>query len=171
MKLTYIAAALITAFCAPAWAVNKCIGPDGATVFQDTPCSGKGGKIDLRPAAGNALEPAPLAPGVKPQTETERIEKQISESQRDRRKRDLQDRLVPDARASLEGHRSGCEQTQKRLEASQYRYVQNLYGKTHAAQVASEMAASAATCGTKERELKENLNALQKECSELNGCK
>lgn len=26
----------------PAWAVNKCTGPDGAVVFQDAPCVGKG---------------------------------------------------------------------------------------------------------------------------------
>lgn len=33
-----IAAALLTALCAPAWAINKCIGPDGKVAFQDAAC-------------------------------------------------------------------------------------------------------------------------------------
>jgi hypothetical protein len=39
---TIAAAALLTLATAPAWAVNKCTGPDGAVVFQDAPCAGKG---------------------------------------------------------------------------------------------------------------------------------
>ena len=37
-----------------AWAINKCTGPDGKMVFQDMPCAGKGERIDVRPASGNA---------------------------------------------------------------------------------------------------------------------
>lgn len=37
-----------------AWAVNKCDGPDGGTVFQDTPCAGKGDAISVKPASGEA---------------------------------------------------------------------------------------------------------------------
>lgn len=33
-----ITAALLAALCAPAWAVNKCTGPDGKVAFQDAPC-------------------------------------------------------------------------------------------------------------------------------------
>lgn len=46
----------------PAWAVNKCIGPDGKVVFQDAPCTGKGEKLDVRPASGAARAAAPAAP-------------------------------------------------------------------------------------------------------------
>lgn len=46
----------------PALAVNKCVGADGRTVFQDAPCAGgKGEKLDVRPAMGanaGASEPA-----------------------------------------------------------------------------------------------------------------
>jgi len=28
--------------CMPAWAINKCNGPDGKAVFQDAPCAGTG---------------------------------------------------------------------------------------------------------------------------------
>lgn len=39
MKLIKHAALAATALAVlPAWAVNKCTGPDGAVVFQDSPC-------------------------------------------------------------------------------------------------------------------------------------
>lgn len=47
----FLSAALSAA--APAWAVYKCTGPDGKTVFQDAPCVGKGGQIEVRPASGD----------------------------------------------------------------------------------------------------------------------
>ena len=37
---TLFAAALLAA--SPAWAVNKCTGPDGKVMFQDAPCPGTG---------------------------------------------------------------------------------------------------------------------------------
>jgi len=50
-----IAALAIT----PVWAINKCSGADGKTVFQDAPCTGKGEIIDVKPASGKApVEPA-----------------------------------------------------------------------------------------------------------------
>lgn len=52
---------------APAWAINKCTGPDGTAVFQDAPCTGKGEKIEVRPASGNVSQPAvPVATPVEP---------------------------------------------------------------------------------------------------------
>lgn len=45
-----LSAALVVA---PAWAVNKCTGPDGKISFQETPCPGKGEKIEVRPASGD----------------------------------------------------------------------------------------------------------------------
>lgn len=44
---------------APAWAINKCTGPDGKVSFQDAPCAGKGEKLDVRPASGAARTAAP----------------------------------------------------------------------------------------------------------------
>lgn len=38
----------------PAWAINKCTGPDGKVVFQDLPCAGRGEAIDVRPSRGAA---------------------------------------------------------------------------------------------------------------------
>lgn len=171
MKLSPIFALVLTVLSASAWSVNKCTGPDGATVFQDMPCAGKGEQVNIRPAAGHAASPVNTDPDTRQVTEAERIEKQIADSQRGRRKQDLQERLVPNAKAMLQQHRRGCEQKQASLSGSQYEYKQNLYGKIHAAQVASEMAASAAACDMKERELKSTLDSLLSECAALGGCK
>jgi hypothetical protein len=38
--------------CSQAWAVHRCTGPDGAAVFQDLPCAGKGQEVTVKPASG-----------------------------------------------------------------------------------------------------------------------
>ncbi|MCM2347916.1 DUF4124 domain-containing protein [Acidovorax soli] len=39
----------------PAWAINKCTGPDGKVVFQDAPCAdGKGEKLNIRSTSAPA---------------------------------------------------------------------------------------------------------------------
>ena len=169
MKHPLIFATLLITFLAPAWAINKCTGADGKVVFQDTPCAGKGEQLTVRPASGAAPVSPVAASGLVPMTEAQRLEGQVSSSVRERRRRDLEQSFIPQAKAATEKHRAACADSQARLEASKYAYKQNLYGKTHAAQIASEMAAAAAACETKDRELKENLDALRKECSEL-GC-
>ncbi|MBE2262247.1 MAG: DUF4124 domain-containing protein [Burkholderiaceae bacterium] len=157
-----------------ALAINKCKGADGKFTFQDAPCeAGTGGRIEVKPATGDvegtrATATAPAAGASRPQTEAQRIEAQIAASQRDRRARDLRDPYIPEAIAALELHRRDCEATQASLQASQYAYKQNMYGKVHAAQVASEMAAHAANCQRREAELKDNLAALRKECAQIN---
>jgi hypothetical protein len=149
-------------FAGPAAAINKCTGPGGKIVFQDTPCAGQGEQLLVKPAAGASPSSAPAGT-----SEAQRLEGIVSNSQRDRRRQDLRDKWIPEAQVALTGHRAGCEQRQKELAASQYAYKQNLYGKTHAAQMASEMAAAAATCDTKDRELKDKLDALDRECATL----
>lgn len=59
MKLLAITAAL-AALSAPAWAVNKCTGPDGKVSFQDAPCAGRGEAIKVWTSQGEAPpKPAP----------------------------------------------------------------------------------------------------------------
>lgn len=180
MKIAMLWAALLLA-ASPAWAINKCTGADGKVAFQDAPCQGKGEVLDVKPASGRgaasvaAVAPTPGASApvraTQPVTEAQRIEAQVLASQRERRLRDIETMAVPQATAALDMHRRGCEQEQKDLASNQYRYMQNLYGKTHAAQMASEMAAASARCDTKDRELKEHLEALKSECAALSGCK
>lgn len=40
MNHALITAAQLAALCSPAWAINKCTGPDGRVTFQDAPCTG-----------------------------------------------------------------------------------------------------------------------------------
>ncbi len=66
MNKTMLCAALLAALSAPVWAVNKCTGADGRVVFQDAPCTGKGGPIEKprNPAAStlpNVMTPAAIA--------------------------------------------------------------------------------------------------------------
>jgi hypothetical protein len=165
-----ITAALLAALCAPVWAINKCTGPDGRVVYQDAPCAGKGEVLDVKPAAGRGAANID-APAVKTMTEAQRIDAQVAASQRERRRREIETLFLPQAVTVLDTHRRACEQDQKDLAAGQYKFRQNLYGKTHAAQVASEMAAASARCETRDRELKEQLEALRSECAALGGCK
>lgn len=165
-----LAVLTISVFLVPyAWAVNKCTRADGKFVFQDAPCApGTGGKIDVRPATGAAIAPEPLPAGSAPRkTEAERLDELTAASQKDRRRWDLRDRLVPQARDALSKHQSDCAAKQRELADRQYEYRQNLYGKTHAAQMASEMAANASLCDTKQRDLKETLDTVQRECEAL----
>lgn len=63
MNHPLITAVLLAAICAPSWAVNKCTMPDGKVSFQDTPCSGKGQTLQIRPASGTAeLQPMAALP-------------------------------------------------------------------------------------------------------------
>lgn len=165
-----IAFVALLAFLPTAWAVNKCTAADGAVAFQDAPCQGKGGAIDVKPAAGRTA-PLAAASNTAPQTESQRLEALITASQRSRRLRELQDIHYPNAKGAVIEHRQACAQEQKDLAAKQYAYVQNLFGKTHAAQIASEMAAASARCDLKDRELVASEAALKVECAKLGGCK
>lgn len=50
----------------PAWAVNKCTGPDGKVTFQDAPCVGRGEAVVVKPASGMAVRAAVAAPASTP---------------------------------------------------------------------------------------------------------
>lgn len=154
----------------PASAINKCTDPSGRITFQDAPCSGgRAEAIEPKPASGRAAGATAAAPSsaVAPISEAARLEGIVSASQSSRRARDLRERVLPDAERALSQHRVACTEKQKSLSANQYIYQQNMYGKTHAAQIASEMAAAAALCDTKDRELKELVDSLVKECAGL----
>lgn len=169
----------ITLICSQAWAVNKCTGADGQTTFQDAPCAGKGQAINVRPASGNS--PTAASPGAttnagviqpgKPQTEAQRIEAQITASQQDRRKKELEARLVPDAFAAIGQQRAACDQELKALQDRKAYANNNLAGATWQASISSEMSAIATRCGTRNTEVREDHATLLKECQALGGCK
>lgn len=172
MRGHHIAIALIAASAGAAQAqIYKCADASGRTVIQQMPCAGATGqKLDVRPASGRAVAPLAAASGAKPMTEAERLNALSDASARNRRKQDLDERIVPRARADMYGHRQQCQRKVEELKAGQYTYRQNLYGKTHAAQIASEMAAVTAQCDTKDRELTATFTRLLDECKGLSGC-
>jgi hypothetical protein len=136
--------------------------------FSQQPCEPNAVPLSQpSPAAGRARPNKPESGAASQISEAQRLDGLVADSQRDRRRQDLRERLLPEAEADLTGNRAACEQRQKDLAASQYAYKQNLYGKVHASQVASEMAAAAAMCDTKDRELKDRVDALAKECASM----
>lgn len=52
IKSTILVALFASLAASPAWSINKCAGPGGNTVFQDTPCAdGQGEKVEVRPSS------------------------------------------------------------------------------------------------------------------------
>ena len=173
-----LASAAISLLCSQAWAINKCTGPDGKVSFQDAPCVGKGEALTVTPASGKAPPSQATTPGGsatpvpgKPQTEAQRIEAQIAASQQDRRKLELEARLVPDALNAISRQRSGCDQELKTLQERKQFTNNNLAGATLQGAISSEMTAIATRCATRNTEVREDYEALRKECRALGGCK
>ena len=171
---TGVCALALLAFYLPAMAINKCTGADGKVSFQDAPCVGTGELLTVKPASGRAptaSASAGAASEAKRQTDVQRAEASITASINERRLANVQNIFYPQSLHLIDQHRRTCEKEQATLKGGQFAYVQNLYGKTHAAQIASEMAAASARCDLKDRELKEQSEALKSECLNLGGCK
>jgi len=162
-KLVSAACAVLVLFSLPAAAVNKCTGPDGSVSFQDAPCAGKGQALVVRPASGSAG----LAPGGV--SEAQRINTAIDRSAAARRVVELDALLIPRAAQALDRHQLRCTQQRAAMERSQYAYRQNIYGKTHAAQMASEMVQLTLDCERDEKALRHTLRTLEQERSAAAG--
>lgn len=175
MKQWICLAALLTAWL-PAWAINKCTMPDGKVQFQEAPCAAaaKAEALRVRPASGDAPAPARAADtpsGAAPLTETQRLQAQIAQTQRERRKWLLEVRLVPDALHAVASQRSACDSQVRALQAKKLAANNNLAGATWEQSISTEMGAVAARCDTQARELREARDALVAECHGLGGCR
>ncbi|MDO9148308.1 MAG: hypothetical protein Q7U52_11720 [Hydrogenophaga sp.] len=162
-KIVVAAWAALALLSLPAAAVNKCTAPDGSVAFQDAPCAGKGEAVVVRPASGSGG----LAPGGV--SEAQRINAAIDRSAAARRVVELDALLIPRATQALQRHQLRCTQQRAELERSQYAYRQNLYGKTHAAQMASEMVQLTLDCEREEKALLRTLRTLEQERSAAAG--
>lgn len=149
----------------PALAINKCTGKDGAVVFQDAPCPGKGEKLVVKPATGDA----PTAASA-PQSTTDRLNAQLQVMQRDRQRTELEYALQ-EAQNRQAGNSRACEADFERLRALKARANNNLAGATWENSISQEMSAVATRCDTKNRELMASIGAITKECRALGGCK
>lgn len=171
IKIALLAASVLLA--APAWAINKCKGPDGKVTFQDAPCAGSGEKIEVKPASGNAPKPPSPAPqseaaatGTPPTAATAK-KKEGAFGDSWQRRTFLENRGVPDAEAAVNAHRLNCEQKQASLRARQGSANNNLAGATYLQSLAAEMQATATMCDVRSRELNANLDSMKKELREL----
>lgn len=136
-----------------AWAVNKCKGADGKTVFQDRPCAGPGESLVVRPSSGSA-PPAPTRPdapeagapgpsGGAPQGNN--YQQQLARAQEERERRDKWF-VMRNLGQALDRQLAQCEQEQQRM-ASQKAYSRNnLAGATRDVSISNEMQAAAALC-------------------------
>lgn len=150
----------------PSWAINKCVGPDGKVSFQEQPCPGKGGAIEVKPASGTAPPPAPAqAPSATAPTSAPPKEGVFGESYR--RKLDLENHLIRNTRAELQAHLQSCEAQQRSLTAKKGQARNNLAGATWEQSISAEMQAAAATCDTKARDIRSRLEGYEKELREL----
>ena len=162
-----IAALLLTA--APAWAINKCIGPGGQAVFQDAPCQGQGGEIVVKPASGYAPSPQAAAPDEQPMTEAQRIIANTAKIDRDMRKRDLEGSNGPIAktRRAIDENTARCERDQAELRMRKDHATNNLAGATWEQSISQEMQAIAQRCDTRSHELYRQLEQYQREYDAL----
>ncbi|MCU0932131.1 MAG: DUF4124 domain-containing protein [Serpentinimonas sp.] len=158
----------------PAWAVQRCVEPGGRVVFQDKPCPGRGGEVLLRPAnPGVPPEPVPqaAAPVAVPQeSEVERLNRLSDQMQAQRRRQELELYLVPRAQNQIAQHRAQCDREYRDLQGKKTLANNNLAGATWEQSISTEMAALAARCDSRSRELLTNLELVRSECRALSGC-
>jgi hypothetical protein len=158
---------MLAALHTPAIAISKCTGPDGKTVFQDAPCAGKGEKVVVKPASGEAPQQATAAGAS---SEGQRLQQQLNQMQSERRRRDLEIAL-PNAYAERASHSAACDQELSALRAKKAMANNNLAGATWQQSLSTEMAAVASRCETRNNNITTNIEALRKECQALGGCK
>ena len=149
----------------PAFAINKCVGADGNTVFQDVPCAGQGQKIDVKPANGNATSPLPPHAALPSGAAGDKKEGAFGE--RWQRRTYLENRGVPDARTVISLHQAQCDSQQRSLAAKKGSATNNLAGATWEQSISAEMQAAATACDTRARELRKQLESLEKEFRDL----
>lgn len=151
----------------PAFAIIKCVGADGKTVFQDVPCAGQGQKIDVKPASGNATATSPLPPNATLPSGAAGDKKEGAFGERWQRRTYLENRGVPDARTPISSHQAQCDSQQRSLAAKKGSATNNLAGATWEQSISAEMQAAATACDTRARELRKQLESLEKELRDL----
>jgi hypothetical protein len=175
-----LSASLCLAIAGPAFAINKCTGADGKTVFQDAPCMGKGETITVKPASGQApapviATPAAAASGAAPAAASPApaatAKKEGAFGEKWRRKTDLESHLISNARGELSSHMQSCQQQQSALAAKKGGARNNLAGATWEASISAEMQAAATMCDTKARDIRAKLEGYERELRELQAAK
>lgn len=103
-------------------------------------------------------------------TEADRLNASTAASQRERRRRDLETIHVPNAAGFIYRQRVQCDAEIRALQARKLSAANNLAGATWEGSISTEMTAIATRCDSRNRELRDDLEAMRKECRELGGC-
>ena len=156
-----------------AWAINKCVGEDGRISFQDAPCRGAGGAIEVRPASG-FVRPAPVpasgasdAPAQGAAAAPAGVKgKKLSFEEWDR-KTFLENRGIREANADIENHNARCDAMRRKLANEKRSYRDNLTGAVLANSDAKEMEALATECASRLRELTNVRDRMEDELQRL----
>ena len=165
--LKQVVFALAAVVMVPAFAIIKCVGADGKTVFQDVPGAGQGQTIDVKPASGNATATSPLPPNATLPSGAAGDKKEGAFGERWQRRTYLENRGVPDARTAISSHQAQCDSQQRSLAAKKGSATNNLAGATWEQSISAEMQAAATACDTRARELRKQLESLEKELRDL----
>lgn len=150
-------------------AINKCVSSDGKVSFQEQPCVGKGGAIEVKPASGSApaIPRADTGTSSNPTTTAPGSKKEGVFGETYRRKLDLETHLISATRGQLNGHLQRCDAQQRELAAKKGQARNNLAGATWEQSISAEMQAAATTCDTKARDLRTQLEGYEKELRDL----
>lgn len=169
MRLKMVAFACILGFVVDgAWAINKCVGDDGRTSFQDAPCLGVGGAIEVRPASGLA-KPAPAAAAsdaagaAAPAAAKGR---KLSFEEWDR-KTYLENRGIFEANADIDSHNARCDERRRALLEEKRNAQDSLTAAVLANTSATEVQALATECASRLQQLTTVRNRLEDELQRL----
>lgn len=137
--------------------------------YQQHPCVG-GTEVTVRPASGHAAAAAPDDAQEPAASRVDRINATSDALALQRQRLHYERRVVPDARAAIAYNRDTCAAQEQRLRDEQHAYVQNLWGKTHSAEMAAEIAALQVRCDGIHRDLTAQYEQAVRSCHELGGC-
>lgn len=149
-----------------AWAINKCVGDDGRTSFQDAPCLGVGGAIEVRPASGLA-KPAPAAvPSDTASAPAAAKGRKLSFEEWDR-KTYLENRGILEANADIDSHNARCDERRRALLDEKRNAQDSLTAAVLANTSATEIQALATECASRLQQLTTERNRLEDELQRL----
>lgn len=157
--LRYAACFPVLGLVPPAWAINKCTDAQGKVSFQEAPCPGEGGEIEVRPAMpAPAVAPPPRKPS-----------KEGAFGATWQRKNYLQTQGIPQARAALERNQRECAAAPAEAvaHAGPLRRGNLPQGSQFVQEQEAASAKDKAACEARTEELRKQLKALETELEGL----
>ena len=164
---TCVIAAVMLCLTGSAWSITKCTGADGKVVFQDLPCAGKAEAVTVRPARGADAPAVPANTSAAVPDTRQPKPKEGAFGETWQRRTYLENQGVSSARSALEAHQRRCIAQQQELAGRKRLANNNLAGATWEQSISTEMQAAATACDSRSRELRSDLESLERELREL----